>query len=232
MSTTLGWEEIGLRLALAVLAGGILGLNRTERGMSAGLRTTLLVCLAATVSMIYVNRLLDLTGKRPDSFLQLDPMRLPLGILTGMGFIGGGAILRRGELVHGVTTAATLWYATVLGLCFGGGQFGLGGAALGLGIGTLWGLKTWETRLAQERRAQLTFRLTDEGPTEEAVRAVLTADGFQCVSWATAFSHRGGSRIRKIRCEIHWRARPEERTPAFVERLAGQPGVLAVAWKT
>ena len=62
MPVTIGWPEIGLRLALAVLAGTLLGVNRTERGMAAGLRTTLLVCLAATVSMIQVNLLLDVGG--------------------------------------------------------------------------------------------------------------------------------------------------------------------------
>src|SRR5262245_28607227 len=128
MAATIGWPEIALRLALAALAGAVLGLNRTERGMAAGLRTNLLVCLAAAVAMIQANLLLATAGRDPDSFVRIDPMRLPLGILTGMGFIGGGAILRRGTVVTGVTTAATLWLATVLGLCFGGGQYALGGA--------------------------------------------------------------------------------------------------------
>ncbi len=106
----------------------MLGLNRTERGMTAGLRTTILVSLAAAVSMIQVNLLLVTLGKTSDSFSVLDLMRLPLGVLTGMGFIGGGAILKRGNRVSGVTTAATLWVATVLGLCFGGGQHAFTGA--------------------------------------------------------------------------------------------------------
>jgi putative Mg2+ transporter-C (MgtC) family protein len=55
-----------------------------------------------------------------------DLMRLPLGILIGVGFIGGGAILRRDDIVVGVTTAATLWLVTVIGLCLGGGQLALG----------------------------------------------------------------------------------------------------------
>lgn len=75
------------------------------------------------------NILLPVDGKTATSFGTMDLMRLPLGILTGVGFIGGGAILRRGDLVTGVTTAATLWVVTVIGLCFSGGQ-------LGLGIGT------------------------------------------------------------------------------------------------
>ena len=72
-------------------------------------------------------------------------MRLPLGILSDMGFIGAGAIVRRDNLVRGVTTAATLWFAAVMGLCFGGGQLSLGLAALALAIFVLWPLK-WVER--------------------------------------------------------------------------------------
>jgi putative Mg2+ transporter-C (MgtC) family protein len=107
MPITIEWPEIALRLALTVVAGTLIGLNRSEHGHSAGLRTTLLVCLAASVSMIQVNLLLPIAGKSPDSFAVLDLMRLPLGILSGMGFIGAGAIVRTGSLVRGLTTAAT-----------------------------------------------------------------------------------------------------------------------------
>src|SRR6202789_4378957 len=134
MPLTLTWHDIALRLALSLAAGGLIGLDRGEHGRPAGLRTTLLVCLAAAVAMIQTNLLLFTIGKTADSFVTLDLMRLPLGILTGIGFIGGGAILRRDSLVLGVTTAATLWFVTVIGLCFGGGQIALGISASALGI--------------------------------------------------------------------------------------------------
>src|SRR3979409_2300297 len=108
MPLTLTWQEIALRLVLAALEGLFIGFDRGEHGRPAGLRTTLLVCLAAAVTMIEANLLLDTRGKTPDAFATMDVMRLPLGILTGMGFIGGGAILRRDGFVLGVTTAATL----------------------------------------------------------------------------------------------------------------------------
>jgi putative Mg2+ transporter-C (MgtC) family protein len=125
MPLTLTWHDIAIRLALSVVAGTLIGLDRGEHGRPAGLRTTLLVCLAAAVAMIQTNLLLATKGRPTDSFIMLDLMRLPLGILTGMGFIGGGAILRRDGFVLGVTTAATLWFVTVIGLCFGGGSLRL-----------------------------------------------------------------------------------------------------------
>ncbi|HTV42319.1 MAG TPA: MgtC/SapB family protein [Candidatus Sulfotelmatobacter sp.] len=134
MPLEVSWYDIAIRLLLTVLGGALIGLNREERGQGAGLRTTLLVALAASVSMIQVNLLLNVVGKAHDSFVVMDLMRLPLGILSGMGFIGGGVILRKGSVVRGVTTAATLWFVTVMGLCFGGGQLGMGLGALVLGL--------------------------------------------------------------------------------------------------
>jgi putative Mg2+ transporter-C (MgtC) family protein len=89
--------------------------DRGEHGRAAGLRTTLLLSLAACVAMLQGNALMYIVGKTPDSFVVLDLMRLPPGILSGVGFIGAGAILRRDNLVIGVTTAATMWFVTVLG---------------------------------------------------------------------------------------------------------------------
>jgi putative Mg2+ transporter-C (MgtC) family protein len=137
MPIELTWSDLVIRIACTLVAGAIIGYDRGERGKAAGLRTTMLVCMAASLAMLQMNYLLPLAGKANDSFITNDLMRLPLGILTGVGFIGGGAILRRGSLVVGVTTAATLWYVTIVGLCFGGGQMLLGWAATACG-----GLKT------------------------------------------------------------------------------------------
>jgi putative Mg2+ transporter-C (MgtC) family protein len=140
---------------LTVLAGAVIGLNRGARGQTAGFRTTILVALAASVAMIQANILLSLGGKTSDSFSDIDVMRLPLGILTGVGFIGGGTIVKKGDLVVGVTTAATLWLVTVIGLCFGGGQLNLGTAATVLAVFTLWILRWVDGIIPREHRARL-----------------------------------------------------------------------------
>jgi putative Mg2+ transporter-C (MgtC) family protein len=149
------WSDIALRLALTMLAGAIIGLDRGVRGHAAGFRTTILVGLAASVAMIQTNILLSLSGKTPDSFAVMDLMRLPLGILTGVGFIGGGTILKKGDLVTGVTTAATLWLVTVIGLCLGGGQLILGTIATALAVFTLQALKKVDRMIRREHRARV-----------------------------------------------------------------------------
>jgi putative Mg2+ transporter-C (MgtC) family protein len=115
----------------------------------------MLVALAASLAMIQANILLSLGGKDAGSFAVMDLMRLPLGILTGVGFIGGGAILRRGELITGVTTAATLWVVTVIGLCLGGGQLVVGIVATLLAVLVLWALKWFDEQMPREHRATL-----------------------------------------------------------------------------
>ncbi len=156
MPLNLSWQDVALRLALTMVAAGLFGVNRSIRGRAAGLRTMVLIGLASAVAMIQANLLLPLAGKTSASFAVMDLMRLPLGILTGVGFIGGGVILKRGDLVTGVTTAAALWLMSVIGLCFGGGQLGLGIAATALGAATLWIMKDFENRLPREHSALLT----------------------------------------------------------------------------
>lgn len=173
------WDDIALRLVLTMLAGAIIGFNRGARGHAAGLRTTILVGLAASVAMIQANILLSVAGKAPDAFGVMDLMRLPLGILTGVGFIGGGAILKRGDLVTGVTTAATLWMMTAIGLCLGGGQLGLGIAATVLGVITLWALSWLDRRIPREQRAMLVIECEQSSATRSDLADLVAPLGYR-----------------------------------------------------
>jgi putative Mg2+ transporter-C (MgtC) family protein len=92
------WNDIIVRLVLTIFAGALLGFNREARGHAAGLRTTILVALAASIAMIQANILLPLDGKQSSSFAVMDLMRLPLGILTGVGFLGGWRHPKEGRL--------------------------------------------------------------------------------------------------------------------------------------
>lgn len=126
MPHDLHWTDVAVRLLLTVAAGITIGLNRGDHGRAAGLPTKLLVALAASLPMLEANALLIKQGKSSSEYASMDVLRFPLGILSGMSFIGAGAIVRRRSLVSGLTTAATLWLVTIIGLCFGRGQLGLG----------------------------------------------------------------------------------------------------------
>jgi putative Mg2+ transporter-C (MgtC) family protein len=94
-------------------------------------------------------------------------MRLPLGILTGVGFLGGGAILKKGGSITGLTTAATLWIATVIGLCFGGGQLGLGGISTAVGMITLSAMEWIDVRIRREHSGVLVVASEPGSPTPD-----------------------------------------------------------------
>lgn len=116
-----------LPLLAAVLAGGLIGFEREWRGRAAGFRTHILVCLASALLMEAAVsqagwRFAPLDGTQIVS----DPARLAHGVLTGIGFLCAGVIFRSGFSIHGLTTAASLWITSALGLLFGAGLFALG----------------------------------------------------------------------------------------------------------
>ncbi len=230
MPVTIDWKQVALRLALTVFAGLVIGFNRGEHGRPAGMRTTLLVCLAASLSMIQVNLLMGTVGRAHDSFVQFDVMRLPLGVLSGMGFIGAGAILRKGNMVFGLTTAATLWFVTLMGLCFGGGQIGLGLAALVLGYVILWFLKYVEGLIRQDRRGLLTLTTAGGGLTEDEFRNWVVQEKCAIVAWGVSFAR--NPERREIRCQIQWRPKAgDAEPPPVVAKLCANPAVSALRWE-
>jgi putative Mg2+ transporter-C (MgtC) family protein len=230
MPLTLTAMQIAVRLTLSAIAGLAIGFNRGEQGRPAGMRTTMLVCLAASIAMIQANLFINTNGRPPDSFVSFDVMRLPLGILSGIGFIGAGAILRRDNIVVGLTTAATLWYVTVMGLCIGGGQFGLGIAALVLGLGVLWGLKYVDQLIRRDIESVVAMLIDTGGPDDDEIRRAINADGCGIVEWGVVYID-GGQR-REIFCGVQRRIRRDDtQPPPFVRRLSHQPGVSRLRWQ-
>jgi putative Mg2+ transporter-C (MgtC) family protein len=232
MPPHLSWPVIALRLALTVVAGAVLGLDRSRHEHPAGLRTTLLVTLAASIAMIQTNLLLPTNGRAPDSFSVMDLMRLPLGILTGVGFIGAGAILKRGDAVTGVTTAATLWFATVVGLCLGGGQIALGAVSTVAGGLVLRGLKPIERRLHRNRRATLIVKAQRGVWSEAELRALLASGGIDVHTLAVA-TFAAAEPMQCFDIAVRWRPSEAEdqRSPTLLREIEQRPGLVELLWK-
>jgi putative Mg2+ transporter-C (MgtC) family protein len=229
MPLEIGWNDILMRLVVTLIAGALVGLNREEQGGPAGLRTNILVCLAASLSMIEVNLLLSMKGRPDGSFVMNDLMRFPLGILTGVGFIGGGAILKRDKRVRGVTTAATIWFLTVVGLCIGAGFMALGLVAVVVAVLILWALKHVEKALPLGRKATLSLTVLAGGPDEDFIRSKVIGNGYDIDAMSVDVDN--GERRRNLTCDVHWRAVPTDiREPQFVAELAAQSGVSKIKW--
>ena len=225
------WEDIALRLALACVASFVIGLNRDQHGHPAGVRTTMLVCLAAALAMVQVNLLLPIAGKSPTSFVVMDLMRLPLGILSGIGFIGAGVIIKRGADVTGVTTAATIWLVTVLGLLFGGGNIIIGIAGSIVAVGILWLLKYVERHIPRESRGSLRLALASDSPSEAELRQRLLAANWTIAHWTAHY--RPANVLTVVECELKQTASGSHipDTPPSIEQLRSLPGIRSLTWK-
>lgn len=226
MTAFVSWQDILLRISAAVLAGAIIGFDRGTRGRIAGLRTTILMCLAAAGAMIEANLTLSVVGKTAQSFSVMDSLRFPLGILSGIGFIGAGAIVRRGNLVIGVTTAATMWLITVVGLIFGAGYFLLGSVVTAITYVVLSFLKAIESRLKREHRANLTVGLGAIGPSNADLREAIESAGFKPIVFGVEYDEQ-----RTVRCTITWySATAPVEPPPLIDSLSKREGVNYVRW--
>jgi putative Mg2+ transporter-C (MgtC) family protein len=229
---TLTWEQIALRILLATVASMLIGLNRDERGHPAGMRTTMLVCLAACLAQLQANLLLPTAGKTMSSFSVLDLERLPLGILSGIGFIGAGVIVKRdNNIVSGVTTAATIWFVSVLGLLFGGGQLRLGCAAAVLAMLILWGLKRAENFIPRVQQGNLCLALDASSPDEEELRRMILGAGCEFTHWQATYDPPGA--LTALDCTVRWRERPshEADTPRAIQQLRKLRGIRSLTWR-
>ena len=121
MDTLLTQDGINIlfRLLFAVVLGGLIGMERGAHGRPAGFRTHILVCLGAAIAAL----LPDLFQLGEDGGQHLDRARIISGVVTGIGFLGAGAIIRLGDMVKGLTTAAGIWFTAVLGILIGSGFF-------------------------------------------------------------------------------------------------------------
>jgi putative Mg2+ transporter-C (MgtC) family protein len=132
-----------IRIILAAVFGGIIGLEREKKGRSAGLRTHILVCTGSSLIMMVSLYIFDIyQGKAP-----VDPSRIAAGVVTGIGFLGAGTIMSGTEGVRGLTTAASIWVSSAIGLAVGCGFMSAAIIATVATFLTLYSLKHIEKKL-------------------------------------------------------------------------------------
>ena len=153
--------EMVTRLTLAALAGSVIGLERERLLWAAGLRTHMLVCVGSCLIMIVsAYGFSDVLGTKN---VVLDPSRIAAQVVSGIGFLGAGTILLRGEVVKGLTTAASLWGVAAIGLAVGSGLYVPALATTALVVGILAGIKPFEERWRERMRAQTLHMIVRRG---------------------------------------------------------------------
>jgi putative Mg2+ transporter-C (MgtC) family protein len=169
-ASPLDLKEIFIRIGFAMAAGLILGLERESHGRAAGLKTTILACVASCLAMILSEDFYRESFNQAAGMMRPDRARLAAGILTGIGFLGAGAIIRQGTLVRGVTTAAVLWFITILGLAFGSGHILIGVIGTCIAIFALFALPHMEQHVKKDYYATVTVTLGLNGINDEEIR--------------------------------------------------------------
>jgi putative Mg2+ transporter-C (MgtC) family protein len=152
----IGNLEILSRLLMAALLGSVIGFERERLNWAAGLRTHMLVCVGASLMMMV--SAFGFADALTQKNVVLDPSRVAAQVVSGIGFLGAGSILLRGEVVRGLTTAASLWSVAGIGLAVGGGMYAAAFGATVIILVILAGVKPLERRfisVKQQRNIQL-----------------------------------------------------------------------------
>jgi putative Mg2+ transporter-C (MgtC) family protein len=222
----LGSADVLLRLVLAAVLGGAIGLERELREREAGLRTHLLVSVGAAVfTLVSAYGFADF-DYGVETGITLDPTRIAAQIVTGIGFLGAGAIIRQGLSIRGLTTAATLWVVAAIGMASGAGYYSAAVISTVIVLVSLWPLRIVAHRVLIRLR-----------PEEGRLLVVLPPGG----SAAPLLEEleRFGARIDALEIEDAENARLVAATvhlddPAqageMVERVTEMPDVRRVEW--
>src|SRR5678810_329344 len=170
--------EMFFRLVVALVAGAMIGYERSYHGRPAGFRTHALVCMASSLLMLVTVYEAHWVRATAD-MVRLDPTRMAQGIMTGIGFLGAGVIIKEGLSVRGLTTAASIWITAAIGVLAGIGFYFPLVLAVILTVGVLAFFRWIEARMPQQSYYHFDVRFERAAPiTERALRELVEAHGF------------------------------------------------------
>jgi putative Mg2+ transporter-C (MgtC) family protein len=219
----MGHGELLARLLVGTLFAAIIGYERQFHRRPAGLRTHLLVGLAATTFMIVSTHFVYFQRYAKDDLVTIDTSRIAASVVTGVGFLGGGAILRTGVNVQGLTTAAGLWLVAAIGLSAGGGMYAISAAATAIGVAALTVLRRIERKEDNLLRRRIVLSLDDTAPSLSALVARLNAKGV--VVGPAEYE----KRLDEHQIHVSFQARfPRNATDDVLTAIETQPGVRRI----
>lgn len=170
-----------IRLSLSLLAGGLIGLERTHHGRPAGIRTHTLVCMSSTLLMLLSIFQWDLVANAPLETIRVDPTRMAQGIMTGIGFLGAGVILKESMTIRGLTTAGSIWMTASLGIVIGMGLYPAALTALILALIVLTLFRKVETFIPIQEYGRLIVSFTRHThPGEDELRTLIQKHKIRC----------------------------------------------------
>jgi len=186
------WLKIVTHLLVATMAGGLIGLERSYHGRPAGFRTHTLVCVASSLLMLVTMYQAKWFTGAPLDTVRVDPTRMAQGVMTGIGFLGAGVIMREGLTVRGLTTAASIWITAAIGILAGVGFYSavLVGSIITIGILTVF--RKVENRMPSQIFANNTIIFGRDNPMSEAeIRELHSINGFSVANISYRLMEKG-----------------------------------------
>ena len=223
----LHWAEVLLRIVLAGALGGAIGAEREIREREAGLRTHMLVAVGAalfTIVSAYAWSDFQFSTREGITF---DPTRIAAQVVTGIGFLGAGAIIRQGLSIRGLTTAASLWVVAAIGMASGAGYYSAAVITTVLVLVSLWPLRIFAFRIFERIRPG-ELRLEVELRTNESPSVLLDALEGQNVA-VRAFELEDARDRRRVVLDVRL---AESRPESVTTELMRLEQVLGVRWAT
>ncbi len=216
------WSLSGTVIAkvlLAVLLSGIIGFEREMHGRSAGLRTHILVCLGAALIMI--------VGRHITLGTAHDPGRVAAGVITGIGFLGAGEIIRTQGGVHGLTTAACLWLVAAIGVAVGSELYALSMLCTVLAVAVLFALSRLERRLPELQTKHVVISLKGPPSDTAAVCNIITSLDCRIVEKTFDYDREND----RTEAEFVIKVREKDDPALLVEKIATSERVSRVGWR-
>jgi putative Mg2+ transporter-C (MgtC) family protein len=214
--------EMVWRLVAALLAGALIGYERSYNDRPAGFRTHALVCMSSSLLMLVTVYEASWVRTAPGE-IRLDPTRMAQGIMTGIGFLGAGAIIKEGLTVRGLTTAASIWITAAIGVLAGIGFYFPLIVSVILTLGVLSVFRWIEQAMPTQAYFQFDVRLArDGGIDEDSLRELLAQHGFSIANFSHRFDGEGGIK----RHGMVMRTKDRKAVSRLADTLEAHPAIL------
>ena len=216
-------------LVLAFLLGGAIGLERELSGRAAGLRTHILVCLSSTLLILVSRAVTPPAGILDAGRVVFDPNRMGAGIVTGIGFLGAATVLRSGDVLRGLTTAACIWFVAGLGIVLGTHQFALAivGTVMVLLVLTVVNRLASLIRPLVYRRLIVIANAEEIAPLVAAIRASVKRRKMRVVDVASGHCNE----TQQSELVFFLALKNDLQAPELTEEVARMEKVLRARWK-
>jgi len=217
------WINVLTHLLVATLAGGLIGLERSYHGRPAGFRTHTLVCVASSLLMLVTMYQGKWFAGAALETVRIDPTRMAQGIMTGIGFLGAGVIMREGLSLRGLTTAASIWITAAIGILAGVGFYSAVVFASIITIGTLTVFRQIERRMPSQIFANHTIVFgRDNYMSEAEIRELLLKNGFSVASVSYRLLEKG----EQFEYRMTVRTMDKNNIAKLSEALMGLPSII------